>query len=461
MKAFRFVSAVFFAILATAENLEVAENPTDKKLSLAPIKPVAQISVDGVPNDGPLTTSTRAPTAEAIPEKLPKSPEELQRIEEFITDLLGEKKPRSKYAESFNLNGTSSRIAKLPQINEAMWRDTEPLNPLNEEDIYQAFLKVLVESPDLTAPSQTYYDPHTQRTLRCGGFTTGGEDAFFFNDMRGAFGVADGLGGTKADSAPFAKDLCAFADEGSEFYGLGGLGHSPKDPELSNSLVREAHRLAQEKAANEHTNADGDMASTFAIGMVDESNHLMTSNLGDSGVSLYRRTSESRFIRKSVMSTSPMQVAFNAPVYLDSGRESQMGPELAESMYAPVEEGDLIFAATDGVYDNLFEPEIAALFTRSVSPRESGLFVQAEDDLLTTGNEIPWQVKAFGDDDKTDERYATPPDLLAKYIVLAARWRQANSETMVPFVIGALHQGMKFSSAAKPDDTTAVVCWVL
>ncbi len=79
---------------------------------------------------------------------------------------------------------------------------------------------------------------------------------------------------------------------------------------------------------------------------------LHAANLGDSGFMVLRG---GRILFKSVAQTHQ----FNFPYQIGAGPSD---PPTAAQLYAlPVQRGDVIVSATDGLWDNLFDMEVAAL----------------------------------------------------------------------------------------------------
>lgn len=181
---------------------------------------------------------------------------------------------------------------------------------------------------------------------------------------------------------------------------------------------------------------------------------------------------------------------FNQPRQLDN----QLGysAEWTDFYRFPLREGDLILAASDGLIDNLYLGEVDSIINRAVSPYESRLFSEFIDARDPSGNSMyhsakrsssdrispgasdnllmlpSWPKDAFPIAVGSPElqrawRYTTPPGLLAKYLVLAARWESAFSEAPCPFSLNSFwwHGRMPNLGTGKPDDVTATACWVV
>jgi len=80
---------------------------------------------------------------------------------------------------------------------------------------------------------------------------------------------------------------------------------------------------------------------------------LQAANLGDSGFLLLRGG-------QCLFRSQPQQTGWNAPRQLGMGRSGDR-PTSADLVALPVLPGDLVVAATDGLWDNLFDAEVLAV----------------------------------------------------------------------------------------------------
>ncbi|KAJ8425277.1 hypothetical protein Cgig2_025982 [Carnegiea gigantea] len=83
---------------------------------------------------------------------------------------------------------------------------------------------------------------------------------------------------------------------------------------------------------------------------------LHVANIGDTGFLIIRN---GVIFKKS----SPMVHEFNFPYAIGSGIDLL---EAVEEYHFEVEDGDVIIAATDGLFDNIYEQEVASIVSKSV-----------------------------------------------------------------------------------------------
>jgi len=253
----------------------------------------------------------------------------------------------------------------------------------------------------------------------------GGEDAFFFDDRQGMFGVADGVGG----SASAGVDPGAFSREMLQ------RCHAVASGSLVDTL-----RLA----ADRRLVAGG--SSTLLLGQLDASSDptgstrtLRLLNLGDSGAMILRpawrnfRRGGKQLWPRVVLRTQDQQHFFNCPYQADAETFDGVGRQ-ADTLSADVQDGDVFIAATDGVLDNLFDPALQTLVARSLP----------------------------GLREKDPVAAQTAVDALAKAIAEqanAAGLREDDPELRTPFMVAAAQEGLQFAGG-KLDDV-AVVCGVV
>lgn len=96
---------------------------------------------------------------------------------------------------------------------------------------------------------------------------------------------------------------------------------------------------------------------------------LHVANIGDSGFLIIR---EATVLNRS----NPMYHEFNFPLRIQSGDHPS---EVVEVYKIDMDEGDVIVTATDGLFDNLYEKEIALIVSRSL---QEGLKPQEIAELL-------------------------------------------------------------------------------
>ncbi|KEP64379.1 UNVERIFIED_CONTAM: protein phosphatase 2C, putative [Hammondia hammondi] len=91
---------------------------------------------------------------------------------------------------------------------------------------------------------------------------------------------------------------------------------------------------------------------------------VLAANLGDSGFFLYR-PSEDRVVARSAFQCHD----FNFPLQLGTGSSDM--PEHAHVLDLPVAEGDILFLATDGVWDNLYDDQVLAILRNQPDVRKA------------------------------------------------------------------------------------------
>ncbi|XP_074039517.1 protein phosphatase PTC7 homolog isoform X2 [Leptinotarsa decemlineata] len=165
-------------------------------------------------------------------------------------------------------------------------------------------------------------------------------------------------------------------------------------------------------------------SSTACVVILNKENStLYTANIGDSGVMVVRR---GKVIHKSEEQqhyfNTPFQLSLPPPGYQQEVLSDQ--PDSAITDNFPVEDGDVILVATDGVFDNL--PQSLIL------------------------NEL---VKVQG------ERCATRLQMVANSIAWMARNLSFDETFLSPFSVNAFANGID-TIGGKPDDITVVLATV-
>ncbi|GJN08806.1 hypothetical protein PR202_ga26763 [Eleusine coracana subsp. coracana] len=204
-----------------------------------------------------------------------------------------------------------------------------------------------VSSSSLVLASGAAMLPHPAKVL------TGGEDAYFIAHD-GWFGVADGVGQWSFEginAGLYARELM---DSCKRFVESQGAS------EISTEEV-----LA--KAADE---ARSPGSSTVLVAHFD-GQVLHASNIGDSGFLVVRN---GEIYKKS----NPMTYGFNFPLQIEKGDDPL---KLVQKYTIDLQEGDVIVTATDGLFDNVYEEEVAAIVSKSLEaelkPTEIAEFLAA------------------------------------------------------------------------------------
>ena len=177
-----------------------------------------------------------------------------------------------------------------------------------------------------------------------------GEDAYFISDNNQLCGVADGVGGwieMGIDAGAFSREL---------------MSNAKKFASDENSLIP-GDILA---SAYFSTTA---MGTCTACIIALEGSEMRAINVGDSGFSIFRRQPGENNKNRSAaelnddppkwglyFETSEQTHFFNCPYQL--GTNSRDSPADGQQFTLPMEHGDLVILATDGVIDNIFTAEL-------------------------------------------------------------------------------------------------------
>jgi len=257
--------------------------------------------------------------------------------------------------------------------------------------------------------------PHPQKRHR------GGEDSYFACPLSRSFGVADGVGGwadAGVDPGEFARCLLRFAYES-----VRRTDHeAPAD--LSEAFQNSQKRLSEEGVQG---------GSTVLLGQLN-GDTVGILNLGDSGVMLLRpalRTPPSSdqplLFPRVIFRSSDQTHYFNCPYQLGSGSALVEAPDYIRIR---VRAGDIVVAATDGVFDNLFDHQVQSIVARHLSSA--------------------WRSNQGAVDNL--------PDLARSIVEQAHRVGQHEDrkDIITPFALSAHSEGLTFRGG-KLDDTTVVV----
>jgi len=210
---------------------------------------------------------------------------------------------------------------------------------------------------------------------------TGGEDAFFFDDSLGTFGVADGVGGSAregVDPGAFSRELLRRCYQSAS---MGGFGNMPK---LSDALSLVAAAPI-----------DLGGSTTLLLGqLVAGTDELRLINLGDCGAMLLR-PSLRKFgehqvqYPRCVLRTQYQSHFFNCPYSAAATRMSEIAK--SDELATTVQDGDVLIAASDGVFDNMFDKDLQA----SVSEQ---LAILAGDDAYAAQQAVTRLAKSIAED---------------------------------------------------------------
>ncbi|EPS61381.1 hypothetical protein M569_13414, partial [Genlisea aurea] len=251
-----------------------------------------------------------------------------------------------------------------------------------------------IPSSPLKLVSGASYLPHPSK------LKTGGEDAFFICHEEQAIGVADGVGG--------------WADVGIDAgeYSRGLMRNSVQA--IREALPDDIDLLSVLEKAHSRTNFSGSSTACI-ISLKNQDVHAI--NLGDSGFIIVRNG-------ETVFESPVQQHGFNFPYQLERSKMGDL-PSSAQVFKIPVEAGDVIVAGSDGLFDNLYSREIAAIIVGEAAKGEEGLSPEA------TAEKIAW----------------------------FARERALDTKSETPFSVAAQQAGFTYYGG-KLDDLTVIVSFV-
>ncbi|XP_021838413.1 probable protein phosphatase 2C 62 isoform X2 [Spinacia oleracea] len=230
---------------------------------------------------------------------------------------------------------TDTSVAAGPVTSEIASQETD-LVSLNE---------VETSSPAFTISSAVASLAHSSEAL------TGAKDAHFVSNNW--FGVADGVGQ----------------------WSLGGVAMGMYAHEFMlncERLIKNSAGLTNVKELLQQSAAMAQSTGSARVLIAHVANEVLhVANIGDSGFVLIRNGT---VFQKS----SPMVHEFSFPYAIGLGDDLV---EDAEEYHIDLEDGDVIVTATDGLFDNLYEQEIASMVSRAV---EVGMSLQNLAELLAS-----------------------------------------------------------------------------
>ena len=217
----------------------------------------------------------------------------------------------------------------------------------------------------------------------------GSADAFFVEEEQQLFGLADGVGEWETfglDASLFPKELM----ENVKFY------FSEMKPRISQETESNVNRVLEQVLYEAYTATESYGSSTVLLGYCRDS-FLHTLSLGDSGFMILREREGSSQL-SAVFKTTEQQHSFNCPYQLAklpqqsdfpkllkkglsslvsvlkrANKTCQDSPYDCNSETVSLRPGDIIIGASDGLFDNLYEQEIAEVcgkFLRIEDPQE-------------------------------------------------------------------------------------------
>ena len=203
----------------------------------------------------------------------------------------------------------------------------------------------------------TFILPHPEKVDR------GGEDGFFTNVELNALGVADGVGSwyfRGVDPGIYARELMKLTEE--------AVSAGERDPK---KILCEAYDGNKERGT-----------STACVALLDDG-QLNSVNVGDSGFIIIR---EGQMVQSRQITIH----SFNFPFQLGQGSPDRPEDGLIDSFELKPE--DIIIMATDGLWDNLFEEQVAELVVKKsdMSKLAKNIAEEARFAATKPGRKTPW-----------------------------------------------------------------------
>ena len=257
---------------------------------------------------------------------------------------------------------------------------------------------------------------------------TNGEDSHFVSICGRAVGVSDGVGGWAElgiDAGEYSRELCFNMNK------------------YVSASSREAGALTPQAtlaAAYKETTSMG--TATACVITIDGST-LNAANLGDSGFMLLRKDDSGTGEWRMLYQTTEQQHYFNCPKQL--GTKSNDRPSDAQLLSLPVLAGDMVIAATDGFFDNVFPEDVCRVI--NAKRRGSSGWIGSSDPKK---NSLPDDIHVAG----IDELTCALERLAGRLSGFASK--AGKSETRrTPFAVSAGKAGY-FFEGGKIDDITIV-----
>ncbi len=203
----------------------------------------------------------------------------------------------------------------------------------------------------------TFILPHPDKADR------GGEDGFFTNVELNALGVADGIGSwyfRGVDPGIYARELMKLTEE------------------TVSAGERDAVKVLCEACDGNKERG----TSTACVALLNDG-QLNSVNVGDSGFIIIR---EGQMVQSRQITIH----SFNFPFQLGKGSPDQ--PEDGVAAGIKLKPEDIIVMATDGLWDNLFEEQVAELVVEKsdMSKLAKNIAEEARFAATEPGRKTPW-----------------------------------------------------------------------
>lgn len=196
---------------------------------------------------------------------------------------------RGRMSNTTRISHTRGRIGRVTPSDWKLVNGTRMDLLLPKYDTFQTLLSNILKDYNIASANKFSLRKaeHTGLQLECGGFTTGGQDAFALGDS--AFSVADGVGGSSVSPSNFSRSLAEFSIDALKFKSF-----KSGDPEdLIRLAIREAHvkasllqdninNAAMQEAGVGGRHIDAVVSSTLLVGSLDDDGkELFLGNVGD------------------------------------------------------------------------------------------------------------------------------------------------------------------------------------
>lgn len=272
--------------------------------------------------------------------------EDCKALEAFVLTVAD----RDMDAASSSIPVESAGVNDTAETSVMQVAVAEHANPeSSNENVEESTREIAISTPTLSLSSGAAMLPHPSKAL------TGGEDAYFVA-CKNWFGVADGVGQWSfqgINAGLYARELMENCEKIVSEWGK--LESTTPDQVLAKSAAA----------------ARSPGSSTVLVGYFD-GQVLHVVNIGDSGFVVIRNGT---IYRRS----TPMVYGFNFPLQIGRGDDPL---KLIQPYAINLDEGDVIVTATDGLFDNLYEQEVAAIVNKSLQinskPREIAEFLASK-----------------------------------------------------------------------------------
>jgi len=268
----------------------------------------------------------------------------------------------------------------------------------------------------------------------------GGEDAYCIVPIGlGAIGVADGVSGWAEegiDPAEYSRTLMRYCASAL---------HEAAGSADAREVIRYAHNSTVMPGS-----------STVCLAVMKPGGKLEVANLGDSGVRIVRNG-------QIIFASAAQQHMFNMPFQLShpSIIESPDDADSADVTVLDVQPGDVVVLATDGLYDNMFDDEIAQICGEMQAKQYRSFSVPSADappspDTVAKAALLAQTSKVFSDQDAST---------LAHTIARTAHKYAQNPYQRTPWSVTSCEQGFAWArffakGGGKMDDCTVIVAFV-